>query len=144
MLIIVSLMLVSLFGLVIVRIIKEESSIFNFIGQLLVLLGSVMTAVSVLGIIAFHITAPADVERGRELYNSLRYQIDNELYSQKDSIALKELVDDAMEWNRDLRTLRFFKESPWTNVFVPMDLSEFDYIRLDELPIVSRSEHGSR
>lgn len=82
-------------------------------------------------IIAQYSTADAYVASNHEKYESLTYQLENDLYDNDNDIGKKALYDEIREWNEDLAYYQSVQDSFWLGIFYPNVFDEFEFISYD-------------
>lgn len=109
------------------------SSNFDILGGLFFGVGLVFSFVLLISVITAvwcNVGYKAFVYRNREVYNSLRYQLEYNLYDNDNDLGKKELYDQIQDWNSDLANGRAWTHDPWFGIFWTDAYDEFDYIEL--------------
>lgn len=68
----------------------------------------------------------------RQTYDSLVYQLENDLYDNDNDLGKKELYDQIQEWNEDLARSKVMQRNFWVGCFYPNIYDEFEYIDLSD------------
>lgn len=86
-----------------------------------------ITAIMLIFIIVTILSAPSDIVANQQIYNSLTYQIENNLYDNDNEVGKAELVKQVTEWNTDLARGKYDQNNIWYGIFIPdiYDNSEF-------------------
>ncbi len=120
-------------ALIVASIVVSHIRKYSDIWLLPFVLGFIVLFLSILLGIAKFATKDYTAGALREEYKSLIYQAKSKLYLKENQIGLKELANQIQDWNEKLAGRRSGKESLWTNIFYPIDYSEFDYIDMSIL-----------
>lgn len=70
------------------------------------------------------------VARNQAIYDSLVYQLENDLYDNDNDLGKKELYNQIQEWNKDLSEGKAMTHDPWLGIFWIDAYDEFDFIEL--------------
>ena len=97
-----------------------------------VLIGLV-TAIMLVIIMVVHIGANAEIESQKQIYESLVYQAENNLYENDNDLGKKEVVNQIQEWNSNLAYNKKIQSDLWVGIFCPNIYDQFDYISLDSI-----------
>ena len=76
-------------------------------------------------------TVEADTLKLQNRYDTLYYQVSNNMYNNDNEVGKKELIDQIMEWNGDIITRKLYSKSIWLNWFYPIDYDQFELIPLE-------------
>ena len=76
-------------------------------------------------------TVEADTLKLKNRYDTIYYQVSNNMYNNDNEIGKKELIDQIMEWNGDIITRKLYSKSIWLNWFYPIDYDQFELIPLE-------------
>ena len=84
--------------------------------------------------ISNHITAAPDVAEYTKHYESLVYQVENNLYADDITAAAKrDLVTEVQKWNCDLASKKELSHNLWLGILYPDIYDQFNFISLDKL-----------
>ena len=93
-----------------------------------VLFGIVVLVMSVC-IISAHVTVEANIAANQQIYASLVYQYENDIYDNDDDvIGKKQLYDQIQEWNKDLAKYKAKEKDFWVGIFYPNIYDQFEFI----------------
>lgn len=70
------------------------------------------------------------IAKNQQRYNSLVYQLENNLYDNDNDLGKKELYDQIQDWNEDLAEGKALQRDIWVGAFYPNIYDEFDFIEL--------------
>lgn len=76
-------------------------------------------------------TVEADTLKLQNRYDTLYYQVSNNMYNNDNEVGKKELIDQIMEWNGDIITRKLYSKSIWLNWFYPIDYDQFKLIPIE-------------
>jgi hypothetical protein len=63
-------------------------------------------------------------------YDSLVYQLENNLYDNDNDLGKRELYVDIQDWNEDLAWHKANQDDFWIGVFIPNIYDDFDFIEM--------------
>jgi hypothetical protein len=102
-------------------------------GAFLIIISAIAIVTS-LGVIACNrIGAEAKAMELKERYNSLVYQLENELYDNDNDLGKKELYDEIREWNEDLAYHKNAQNDSWIGIFYPKIFDQLEFIVYPEV-----------
>lgn len=78
-----------------------------------------------------NVHAKGFVEACKQRYNSLVYQLENNLYDNDNDLGKKELYNQIQEWNEDLAKGKALQNDFWLGAFYPDVYDQFDFIDLE-------------
>lgn len=103
--------------------------------------GMISTVTFIVGLIAVIVMAIAAlfsnvgskgyIEANRQRYNSLVYQLENNLYDNDNDLGKKELYDEIRDWNEDLAEGKAMQHDIWIGWFYPNIYDEFEFIEME-------------
>lgn len=64
-------------------------------------------------------------------YESLTYQLENNLYDNDNEVGKKQLYDEIRQWNEDVAYGKKMQDNIWVGVFYPHIYDEFELIELE-------------
>lgn len=71
------------------------------------------------------------VAQNQAIYDSLVYQLENDLYDNDNDLGKKELYNQIQEWNKDLSEGKAMTHDPWLGIFWIDAYDEFEFIELE-------------
>lgn len=83
-----------------------------------------------LGAIFGHITARGQIAENEQRYDSLVYQLENNLYDNDNDLGKKELYNQIQSWNEDLAYYKSVQRDFWLGFLYPNIYDEFKFIEL--------------
>lgn len=72
----------------------------------------------------------ASVAKWETQYESLTYQLENNLYDNDNDIGKKELMDEIREWNGDLAYHKKIQRNFWVGIYYPNVYDNLEFIPL--------------
>lgn len=107
---------------------KWSDSHIIAIGILVV--GIFLLAVNTVILATNYIDTDASVAGWEKQYESLTYQLKNNLYDNDNDIGKKELMDEIREWNEDLAYHKEIQRNFWVGIYYPNVYDNFEFIPL--------------
>ena len=98
----------------------------SFIGAILF---GVIDILMIICAIDVNIRKEAAVAYWQQRYDSLVYQLENNLYDNDNDVGKKELYDQIQEWNEDLAANKVMQDSIWVGMFYPDVFDNFEFIQ---------------
>lgn len=74
-----------------------------------------------------------DIAASQQLYDSLVYQLENNLYDNDNDIGKRELYDKVTEWNTDLARGQAMQHDFWFGIFYADIYDGFEFIELPQI-----------
>ena len=81
-------------------------------------------------VISAHTSIEAKIASNQQIYDSLVYQLENDLYDNDNDLGKKELYNQIQEWNTDLAYRQHIQDNLWCGIFYPNIYDQFKYIEL--------------
>ncbi len=122
---------IALFAISVLAIIRtDEMSGWNLLATIAVVLTLTALLISTIGLAAVYIGADASVAKWETQYESLTYQLENNLYDNDNDIGKKELMDEIREWNEDLAYCKEIQRNFWVGIYYPNIYDSLEFIPL--------------
>lgn len=99
--------------------------LFSLIGAILF---GVVDILMILCAIDVNISKEANVAGWQQRYDSIVYQLDNNLYDNDNDVGKKELYDQIQAWNEDLAVNKVMQDNIWVGIFYPDVFDNFEFI----------------
>lgn len=99
-------------------------------GTLSMIFGVVLAVVVILAMVA-NISTDGFIESSKQRYNSLVYQLENNLYDNDNDLGKKELYNQIQDWNEDLAKGKALQNNFWLGAFYPDVYDQFNFIELE-------------
>lgn len=122
---------IALFAISILAIIcTDEMSGGHLLATIAFVLTLMALLISTIGLAATYIGADASVAKCETQYESLTYQLENNLYDNDNDIGKKELMDEIREWNGDLAYCKKIQRNFWVGIYYPNVYDNLEFIPL--------------
>ena len=90
----------------------------------------ITTLIMSICVISAHTSIEAKIASNQQIYDSLVYQLENDLYDNDNDLGKKELYNQIQEWNTDLAYRQHIQDNLWCGIFYPNIYDQFKYIEL--------------
>lgn len=122
---------IALFAISVLAIIyTDEMSDWHLLAAIAFALTLIALLISTIGLAATYIGADASVAKWETQYESLTYQLENNLYDNDNDIGKKELMDEIREWNEDLAYCKKIQRNFWVGIYYPNVYDNLEFIPL--------------
>lgn len=122
---------IALFAISILAIIyTDEMSGGHLLATIAFVLTLIALLISTIGLASVYINADASVAKWETQYESLTYQLENNLYDNDNDIGKKELMDEIREWNEDLAYCKKIQRNFWVGIYYPNVYDNLEFIPL--------------
>lgn len=122
---------IALFAISVLAIIyTDEMSGWHLLATIAVVLTLTALLISTIGLASVYISADASVAKWETQYESLTYQLENNLYDNDNDIGKKELMDEIHEWNGNLAYCKAIQRNFWVGIYYPNIYDNFEFIPL--------------
>lgn len=105
--------------------------LFGIIGIITLLLSGLLSAIMITSALINNAGARGSIGAYKERYESLMYQLENNLYDNVNDLGKKELYNQIQEWNEDLARGKAMQNDFWFGVFYPDIYEYFEFIDID-------------
>ena len=92
-----------------------------------------LVAIMLIFIIVANLGAPSDIVANQQIYNSLTYQVENNLYDNDNEVGKAELVKQVTEWNTGLARGKYDQNNIWYGIFIPDIYDNFEFIPIENI-----------
>lgn len=122
---------IALFAISVLAIIcTDEMSGWHLLATVAVVLTLIALLISTIGLASVYIGADVSVAKWETHYESLTYQLENNLYDNDNDIGKKELMDEIREWNEDLAYCKEIQRNFWVGIYYPNIYDNLEFIPL--------------
>lgn len=122
---------IALFAISVLAVIyTDEMSGWHLLATIAVALTLIALLISTIGLVSVYIGADASVAKWETQYESLTYQLENNLYDNDNDIGKKELMDEIHEWNGNLAYCKKIQRNFWVGIYYPNVYDNFEFIPL--------------
>lgn len=101
-------------------------------GYVISIVASIVALVMGIFIIISHTNIEAKIAENERVYESLTYQLENNLYDNDNDLGKKELYHEIEEWNSDLAYYQNAQSDFWVGIFYPNIFDRFKFIEYSE------------
>lgn len=108
----------------------DEWSDLHIAAVRILVVGVFLLAISAVSFTINYIGADASVARWEKQYESLTYQLENNLYDNDNDIGRKELMNEIREWNEDLAYHKEIQRNFWVGIYHPNIYDSLEFIPL--------------
>ena len=108
----------------------DEFSGWTLFGLILSVVLVITTMIMSVCVISAHSGIEAEIAGNQQIYDSLVYQLENDLYDNDNDLGKKELYNQIQEWNTDLAYRQHIQDDLWCGIFYPNIYDQFKYIEL--------------
>lgn len=98
--------------------------------MLLFIFGVLATAIMIIAIFFANVGTEGKIASNRQRYDSLIYQLENNLYDNDNDLGKKELYNEIRDWNEDLADGKAMQHDLWVGWFYPNIYDDFKFIEL--------------
>lgn len=91
--------------------------------------GLVLVFLSI-GMICEYVNIDGRIEKYKTEYDSLVYQYKNDIYDNDNDLGKKELMNDILEWNKNLTYMQNAQDNFWIGIFFADIYDQFKTIEL--------------
>lgn len=94
------------------------------------IIGYIIFGIMVIFAIVVNTGIKGDIAANQQLYDSLVYQLEKDMYDNDNDIGKLEFYEKVTDWNSDLARGKALQYDPWVGVFYPNIYDNFDFIEL--------------
>lgn len=115
---------------VLIVIHTNEASDLHFFSGFLCVISILALSISAIALAFNYIGVDASIATWQTQYESLTYQLDNNLYDNDNDIGKKELMNQIQDWNTDLAYRKTIQRNFWVGIYYPNIYDDFEFINL--------------
>lgn len=104
------------------------ADLLQFAGWVITITAAIAIFVSGIFIIDSYGNAEANIAANNQIYESLTYQLENNLYDNDNDLGKKELYNEIQEWNKDLAYYQSIQDNFWFGIYYPNVFDQFEFI----------------
>ena len=109
---------------------KYDTNWLKQLGWVVAVIAAVAIAISGIVMICSYVDVDAKIAENNKRYESLVYQLENNLYDNDNDLGKKELYNEIREWNEDLAYYQNVQDNFWVGIFYPNVFDQFEFIEL--------------
>ena len=99
-------------------------------GVVIAVVAALAIVISGISMACSYSDAEAKIAKNHKRYESLVYQLENNLYDNDNDLGKKELYNEIQKWNEDLAYYQNIQDSFWLGIFYPNVFDQFEFIEL--------------
>lgn len=108
----------------------DDMTYLHFFSNFLCAISILALSISAIALAFNYIGADAAVATWQTQYESLTYQLDNNLYDNDNDLGKKELMNQIQDWNTDLAYRKTIQRNFWVGIYYPNVYDDFEFIKL--------------
>lgn len=108
----------------------NEASDLHFFSGFLCVISILALSISAIALAFNYIGVDASIATWQTQYESLTYQLDNNLYDNDNDLGKKELMNQIQDWNTDLAYRKTIQRNFWVGIYYPNIYDDFEFINL--------------
>lgn len=101
------------------------------IGATIAIIMGACILISAFIMIDYHGNTEAKIAENNQKYESLTYQLENNLYDNDNDLGKKELYNEIREWNEDLAYYQNVQDNLWFGIYYPNVFDQFEFIEFE-------------
>ena len=111
---------------------KYDTDWLKFVGWVITTLAAFAIVISGILMACNYLDGNAHAATNNKRYESLVYQLENNLYDNDNDFGKKELYNEIREWNEDLAYYQTVQDDFWIGIFYPDIFDQFEFIELGQ------------
>ena len=131
MLYLVLLIIILLFALITYQLEENNHEILCIVSCFLTIIFGLVFVLLSIGMACEYVDIDGRIEEYKTEYNSLVYQYENNIYDNDNDLGKKELMNDILEWNKNLTYMQNTQDDFWIGIFFADIYDQFEMIELD-------------
>ena len=100
-------------------------------GRFLTVIGAIAAFIAGIIIIDSNAALDAKIAEKQQVYNSLSYQLENDIYENDNDLGKKNLYDQIQDYNSNLAYYKGVQDDFWLGIFYPDIYDQFEFIELE-------------
>lgn len=105
----------------------------SMLSTIISVIAGIAFVVMLIVVIVNNVGVEASIEANKQIYESLVYQAENNLYENDNDLGKKDLVNQIQKWNEDLARGKALQDDFWVGIFYADIYDEFDFIPMTVL-----------
>lgn len=110
---------------------SDVADVVSVVGAVLSVIGLFATIIMLISIIFANVGSEGKIAANQRRYESLVYQLENDLYDNDNDLGKKELYDEIRDWNENLAEGKAMQHDIWIGWFYPNIYDEFEFIEME-------------
>lgn len=104
--------------------------VLNIISAVVAIISGIVMLLLICGVIIANVGVEGEIATKEQKYESLVYQLENNLYDNDNDLGKKELYNEIRDWNASIAAGKAMQYNPWFGVFYPDIYDRFELIEL--------------
>ena len=115
---------------ILIIICTDDMTYLHFFSNFLCAISIFALSISAIALAFNYIGVDASIATWQTQYESLTYQLDNNLYDNDNDLGKKELMNQIQDWNTDLAYRKTIQRNFWVGIYYPNVYDDFEFINL--------------
>lgn len=107
---------------------RYDTEWLKFTGWIITVIAAIGIVISGIIMLDSYGNVDAKIAQNNKKYESLTYQLENNLYDNDNDLGKKELYNEIREWNEDLAYYQNMQDNFWFGIFYPDMFDQFEFI----------------
>lgn len=107
---------------------EYDADWLKYTGRVIAVISALAIVISGFVMIDAYGDVEAKIAENNKRYESLVYQLENNLYDNDNDLGKKELYNEIREWNEDLAYYQNVQDNFWFGIFYPNVFDQFEFI----------------
>lgn len=107
---------------------NDDWGVGGLVGGIVAIIMGFCIFISGIILIDSHGGADAYIAERNQKYESLVYQMENNVYENDNDLGKKELYNEIREWNEDLAYRQSIQDNLWFGIYYPNIYDQFEFI----------------
>lgn len=107
---------------------RYDTEWLKFTGWIITVIAAIGIVISGIIMLDSYGNVDAKIAQNNKKYESLTYQLENNLYDNDNDLGKKELYNEIREWNEDLAYYQNMQDNFWFGIFYPDIFDQFEFI----------------
>lgn len=120
----------ALIASILIIICTDDMTYLHFFSNFLCAISILALSISAIALAFNYIGVDASIATWQTQYESLTYQLDNNLYDNDNDLGKKELMNQIQDWNTDLAYRKTIQRNFWVGIYYPNIYDNFEFINL--------------
>lgn len=123
-----------LIGIVLYVFVSNRFESAEIIGMLTICIACLVLVFEIVFMLTGNLGISGKIASFEQRYESLVFQLENNLYDNDNDFGKKELYNQIQRWNEDLARGKAMQDDIWLGVFWPDIYDDFEFIELEAQP----------
>ena len=123
-----------LIGIVLYSFVSRRFYSAEIVGMLTISIACLVLVFEIVAMLVANMGVSGKIASYEQRYESLVFQLENNLYDNDNDLGKKELYNQIQRWNEDLARGKAMQDDIWLGVFCPDIYDDFEFIELEARP----------